>query len=497
MERQGKQQTAEALLARADVQAFIRHYVVELANGNAAVFAGAGLSVGAGFVNWQDLLRGIAQELNLVVERTNLIALAQYHVNERSSRNGLTRKILEEFSDEHELTPSHHLLASLPIRTYWTTNYDHLIEQALKQQNKTVESKKRVGDLLKPVERYDAIVYKMHGDVTEPENAILTKDDYDSYFRKHAAFVNQLKADFVSKTFLFLGFSFSDPNIDYVLSRLRVVLDGATRTHYCVLGSVTKRPRESAVDFRHRCQEQTYLIKDLARLGVKVLLVEDFAHIPVLLQLVERQFRARSIFVSGSAERFLEEWHPAFIADLGRRLIEERLTLITGFGLGVGPNIIAGAYETILARPHRFGLSQLNAMPFPVGAIPQKERDRRFSAQREIMLRQAGLAIFLCGNKRQGKRVVAASGMRDEFRIALRYGVLPIPVGATGGVALELWEQVNVEFDNFYPNATPQTRRAFKMLKSGTTSGQLIGAVVHLIKAHTSTGAAAQIKGRS
>ena len=42
---------------------FIKKYLKSLENGNAAIFAGAGLSVPSGCVNWKDLLREIAEEL--------------------------------------------------------------------------------------------------------------------------------------------------------------------------------------------------------------------------------------------------------------------------------------------------------------------------------------------------------------------------------------------------------------------------------------------------
>ncbi|MDL0024719.1 hypothetical protein [Enterobacter hormaechei] len=126
----------------AEVEAFIRTYVKDLEEGAAAVFAGAGLSRTSGFVNWSELLREIAEELGLSVElEHDLISVAQYHVNKKNSSTGLARKILEEFSEQAEPSEAHKILARLPIRTYWTTNYDTLIEDSLKENY-------RVADLL-------------------------------------------------------------------------------------------------------------------------------------------------------------------------------------------------------------------------------------------------------------------------------------------------------------------------------------------------------------
>ena len=38
---------------------------------------------------------------------------------------------MEQFSTRAELTENHKLLAKLPIDTYWTTNYDCMIEKLL------------------------------------------------------------------------------------------------------------------------------------------------------------------------------------------------------------------------------------------------------------------------------------------------------------------------------------------------------------------------------
>jgi len=44
---------------------FVETFVKELEEENVAIFAGAGLSVGAGYVDWRKLLQPIAQDLEL------------------------------------------------------------------------------------------------------------------------------------------------------------------------------------------------------------------------------------------------------------------------------------------------------------------------------------------------------------------------------------------------------------------------------------------------
>src|SRR5690606_35605914 len=105
-------------------------------------------------------------------------------------------------------------------------NYDTLIEDALRRAFRVSDIKSHVDQLTHSRPKRDAIVYKMHGDVQMPQSAIIYKEQYEKYYFTHAAFITALSGDLVSKTFLFIGFSFTDPNLDYVLSRLH---GGATK----------------------------------------------------------------------------------------------------------------------------------------------------------------------------------------------------------------------------------------------------------------------------
>jgi NAD-dependent SIR2 family protein deacetylase len=153
---------------------FIGKFLTELREDNAAVFIGAGLSKAAGFVDWRGLLAPIAAPLGLDVEKeSDLVGLAQFHLNTNAgNRNQLNQLLIEQFTDLPAPTENHRLLARLPIRSYWTTNYDRLIEQALKEGGKRVDAKYTVEQLALTVRGRDAIVYKMHGDIEHADKAV-------------------------------------------------------------------------------------------------------------------------------------------------------------------------------------------------------------------------------------------------------------------------------------------------------------------------------------
>ena len=72
-------------------------------------------------------------------------------------------------------------------------------------------------------------------------------------------FVSALRGDLIEKTFLFLGFSFTDPNIDYILSRVRVQYERDQRHHYCIQKKVSKVTGESKTEFKYPAAKATLL----------------------------------------------------------------------------------------------------------------------------------------------------------------------------------------------------------------------------------------------
>lgn len=204
----------------------IREFVKAIRDGNAAVFAGAGLSRPSGYVMWKELLRPLAEEIGLNIDdEYDLTAVAQYIRNKSGNRASINSSIMEAYSRDVMSNENVSILTRLPIYTYWTTNYDHLIEDGLRDSNRNADIKLDYKQLSSTKRDRDAIVYKMHGDVDHVADAVLTKDDYVQYDRNHPFFRSVLQGDLISKTFLFIGFSFEDPNLDSVLGQIRLLLN--------------------------------------------------------------------------------------------------------------------------------------------------------------------------------------------------------------------------------------------------------------------------------
>lgn len=467
---------------------FIREFTKELHSRNAAAFIGAGFSMSSGYVNWHDLLKGVVADLGLDPKKEHdLVSVAQYSVNKAGgNRNALTRTILHNIGVVKKPTRGHHILASLPIHTFWTTNYDKLIETSLEEAKKIPDVKHTLEQLSTTWPNRDAVIYKMHGDVGDPTNAVICKDDYERYPFKMGQFASLLRGDLIEKTFLFLGFSFTDPNIDFILSRVRAVLEENQREHYCIQKKITRNTGESKNDFEYRKLKQDYFIRDLKRKNIHTVEVDAYSDIPLLLEKVSTRFKRSSILVSGAAVEF-GSWAAndadSFLYNLGASLPAQRNRIITGSGVGIGGAIINGALEQLEREGIAISEEHLMMRPFPHTASGKPASKVRWTKYRQAMIDHAGIAIFLFGNKKDASgKVVASAGMREEFDLCVASGVIPIPIGATGYMAETLWTEVNTRFDHFFPKASALVRKSFKSIgRASTTPANLQEDIHHII----------------
>jgi hypothetical protein len=472
-------------MPRDPIDSFIDTYAQALLDGNAAVFAGAGLSIPAGLVDWKGLLKNIARDIGLDVKKEDdLVSVAQFHVNERGGRHQINQALIHEFARRAKLTENHKILASLPVRTYWTTNYDMLIEESLKEAGKTPDVKMTVENLATTMPRRDAVVYKMHGDISQPDKAVVTKDDYESYATKRHLFSMALQGDLVSKTFLFIGFSFNDPNLSYILSRIRLLLGENRREHYCLLRKVQRHDFTPVADFHYAVARQELQVNDLKRYGIIGLIVDDYAHYTEVLRRISRRYKMSRVFISGSAADYApwrESKAQELIQELSRRLVGAGFGVVSGFGLGVGPYVVNG----ILVQLEHDGTQVLDdriiLRPFPIAIADATERKRRWKAYRQDMLAQAGVAVFLFGNKRDtAGKLVSADGMEEEFEIASGKHLAIVPVGCTGHTAEKLHQRVLDHFTEYFPASG--YKRLFQDLKKKGTAQQVAARVVALIE---------------
>lgn len=430
---------------------FMTAYLQALQEGNAALFAGAGLSIPSGLADWRTLLRSLAAELGLATDQeTDLLALAQYHENV-CGRGRLNQVLLNEFGRKAKATEAHRLLATLPIHSIWTTNYDRLIESAFLVGGRNADVKIHPEDLALSLPERDAVIYKMHGDLSALNKAVLTKADFETFNDSRRLFTTVLQSELASKTFLFLGFSFNDPNLDLILAGMKGMLGKSVRTHYCLMRQVRRSDFETDRDYHHAYTMLELKVANLAQYGVQVVFLDSYDQITKVLERLQVLLRRSTVFLSGAAAEYVG-WEEQSAEDLGRAigqgLVAHGFRVATGYGVRVGDSVVRG----LLKEASRLGISSGKVLE--LGYVPEPTAGTSaWNQYRDEMLRIAGCTIFLFGNKiGPSGRLEDASGMFDEFEIGALHHVVPIPVGATGSAAATLWHKVMNNFDEYVKN---------------------------------------------
>ena len=327
----------------------------------------------------------------------------------------------------------------------------------------------------------------MHGDAKYPDSAVLTKDDYESYINSRPLFRTALQGDLISKTFLFVGFSFEDPNLDYVLSQIRLLLGESAREHYCFFEKVTQRDGETAEDYAYRKVKQEFRIKDLQRYGIQAVLLDSYNEIPTILKEIENKLRVNHIFISGSISNYSEPWTEeavnSFAFDLAKRLVKDGNRIISGFGLGIGSSVINGALDEIMNSKYKHVDEHLCLRPFPQYVPDPKSLPALWTQYRKEMIAESGISVFMFGNKyikNEGgtnTELVVASGMIEEFRIAKENASIIIPIGSTGWAARQIFDEIEKNIDSY-----PYLRDHIDTLRTCTDSNVLIDCICNIVK---------------
>jgi len=457
--------------------------------GSAAVFIGAGLSQRAGYPSWRQLLRDVAGELGLDIdEEHDLSAVAQYSVNRAvGKRNQLAQLLLSEFPPTQRAPEPFNILARLPIRHIWTTNYDTLVEAAWKNAKRLLDVKSLNGDIGRENPWAHAILYKMHGSIDHPDNVVIAKDDYELYRAIRPAFYQVLAGHIASKQFLFLGFGFSDPNIAHLFAGLREALRDSGPEHFAIvrrpqLGSGKRAKKKFETDkIRH-----DLWVEDLQRYGISCIEIDEFEEVDHILQEIETSLARRGIFVSGSypsESGFDEErrYIEIVATGIGKAIAAHGKRLVSGFGLVVGSAVVSGALETIMREEAPNLEKSLLLRPFPQRCPEGMDEEEFRLRYREEMVRQAGICVVIAGTR--GTRDVDrvdAPGVLAEVELAEKYGRLIIPIGATGGAAQEIWKKMKGQSDS---GKYPWSRKDFDLLNVKAASpDEVVAAFERILK---------------
>lgn len=165
-------------------------------------------------------------------------------------RNELVKELKLNLAGNKKASPALKMLAELPFPIIVTTNYDSLLESALRPKKDPVifvynpkpngNTPDYDGD---PTENRP-LVFKMHGDLDKPESIVITDEDYITFVQRMS---DKIKQQPIPETVLyrmgrwptlFVGYSMHDYNLRLLFRTLRWKIDEA------------RFPRSYSIDFR-------------------------------------------------------------------------------------------------------------------------------------------------------------------------------------------------------------------------------------------------------
>ena len=186
------------------------------------VFVGAGVSMNSEIPSWNELIQALKKELpSNLKDETDDLKTAQLYKDSRGHKEYIDKIKKELKYGKASFNPIHEAILNLNPCHIITTNYDDLLEQALRSSDKQYQLIRKDEDL--PHTQYANMLIKMHGDF-ETNNIVLTENDYYNYkdnFPLINAFVQSL---FATNLILFVGFSFNDMNLKIILNSLKKLL---------------------------------------------------------------------------------------------------------------------------------------------------------------------------------------------------------------------------------------------------------------------------------
>jgi len=182
-----------------------------------------------------------AEEIESIIKKGNYLLAAQ-ELQESLTLGEFAEFLNSVFRDRNVIPSSTHKnIFKIPFRAILTTNYDTLIEGAYALTHEgqvpikfTQEDLKTISS---PLRSEDFFIFKIHGDIDRPESIVLGSRNYNQLLFRTPEYLHFLETLFTTHTVLFVGFSGSDNDLDFVIDRLSTIYSRTLNKHYILLPS--------------------------------------------------------------------------------------------------------------------------------------------------------------------------------------------------------------------------------------------------------------------
>ena len=191
------------------------------------LWVGAGLSLYAGLPSGaglrEILYEGLTPlEKEEVGKNLDLSHLADEICTLKGNKNYIIQTLKDTFRRDFLSTETHKIISQIShFRNIITTNYDSLFESVYGSGKLNVI----FSDNHTPyIDAKKVNLFKIHGDLSNPDSIIITESDYNNFFSKDTeqnTIWSVIKGIIATKSILFIGYGLEDTNIQVIFNKIR------------------------------------------------------------------------------------------------------------------------------------------------------------------------------------------------------------------------------------------------------------------------------------
>ena len=218
------------------------------------VFIGSGVSVWAGLPSWYQLIDNLVtrmESLNLStdlirreINNNDLLQAASYGLDKLTPQQ--RSEFLRNSCAVGQAQPSeiHAILMSWENNCYITTNYDTLLETAIREQRPGAAF-----DVITPSQEWEVaslqqarasnFVFKPHGDIGDTAKIVITREDYSVLKNERKNVFNTYKMLLTSRPVVYVGFGLRDPDFLLLKESIASEFGGSPQDHYAIMPDVS------------------------------------------------------------------------------------------------------------------------------------------------------------------------------------------------------------------------------------------------------------------
>lgn len=236
---------------------FIQELREKYNKGNLVPFIGAGLSVPFNIPDWGGMIKDCAIEFGIQnVENIDFLPVLEFDLKkydywaaidnvkkylnrtDADIQEYIQKRILKVTGNIDEKADNNYLdLRVKGISLIFTTNYDHLISKFVKPELMAINLDELDESIQNIISQNDKVrIFHLHGNISKPSSIVISSEKYRELYQK-PNYIKLLEMFGGVKTFLFLGFSFSDIYIQQIIKENKEYFKSK---HYIIMANPKK-----------------------------------------------------------------------------------------------------------------------------------------------------------------------------------------------------------------------------------------------------------------